>query len=290
MTDYKEHFVPVPDGLRIFARDYKADGNGNRLPIVCVPGFTRNTAEFDDVARRMVAHGRRVLAIDNRGRGRSSWDPQPERYVYESYASDAIAVLDALGIPKAIFLGQSMGGRVALFAHRAAPDRIGGMIFNDTGPTPTTSGLDRVEDYLKYLTKRFGSWEELAAELAETNANVYPGRGPDFFLKLAHQVAREYPDGIGCEVDPNIGVNFNQLLRPKGVPVDFTGMIKDLASIPLLLVHGMLSDLVTAAGIADLMRFNLDLTVVDVPNVGHCPTLDEPEAWNGIVAFLDRVP
>src|ERR1700722_6090313 len=107
MSEYVERFIEVRDGLTIYARDYRSVQD-DRLPLVCIPGFTRNSAEFHDVALRLAAYGRRVIAIDNRGRGRSSSDPQPERYVYDTYAADAIAVLDGLGIDKAIFLGQSM--------------------------------------------------------------------------------------------------------------------------------------------------------------------------------------
>jgi pimeloyl-ACP methyl ester carboxylesterase len=287
MSCYEDVNVEVTDGLTVYARDYRA--GDDLMPVVCIPGFTRNSAEFDEVARRIVARGRRVVSIDPRGRGRSSWDPRPERYVYESYAGDALAVLDALAIPKAVFLGQSMGGRVALFVHRAAPERVGAIIFNDCGPTPPASGLDRVADYLNYVSRRFASWDDLADELGRANAHVYPGRGRDFFLSQARQVGRQYEDGIGFHVDPRIAGNFNELLRPGGKIVDFTGMMRLLGPIPLLLLHGVLSDILPAETVAGLAELDLRLTVAEVPGVGHCPTLDEPAAWEAIAAFLDRM-
>jgi pimeloyl-ACP methyl ester carboxylesterase len=289
MSDFTERFVNVADGLTIYARDYQA-ARDDRLPIVCIPGFTRNSAEFHDVALRLAAYGRRVIAIDNRGRGRSSADPRPERYVYDTYAADAIAVLDSLGIAKAIFLGQSMGGRVSLFAYRLAPERFGAIIFNDSGPTPPAEGLARAGDYLKYTRSRFASWEALGEMLAIVNASVYPDADQAFYVKFAHQVGRKFPEGIGLDIDPAIGENFNRLVRPGGAPARFTDMIRDLRPIPILLIHGMLSDLVTDACVAEMRQLDLDLSVVDVPNVGHCPTLEEPEAWAGLTAFLDGVP
>lgn len=198
-------------------------------------------------------------------------------------------MLDALAIPRAVFLGQSMGGRVALYVHQAAPERVGAIIFNDCGPTPPATGLDRVADYLRYVSQRFASWDELAEELTRANARVYPGRGKDFFRRQAQQVGCQYDDGVGFNVDPLIAANFNALLRPNGKIVDFTGMMAKLGSLPLLLLHGELSDILPASAIAGLGGLGLSLTIAEVPNVGHCPTLDEPEAWEAMAAFLDGV-
>lgn len=291
MTDYIERVARVADDLTIFARDYPAQGRESGLPVACIPGLTRNSADFDEVAKRIAARGRRVIAIDNRGRGRSDWDPQPERYLFETYANDAMAMLDILDIPRAVFIGQSLGGVISAEIRFAAPDRVAGIVLNDVGPTPTLSGLERAAEYLKGVSNRYASWEELESLLAIGLAGVYPRWGPEDFRKLARAVACEYPDGrIGGAVDPAIEVTFNQSFLPDGSPIDLTGMMARLKSVPLLLIRGALSDLVDDAGIADVAGLDLDLAIVEVPDVGHCPTLDEPVAWRAIVSFLDRVP
>jgi pimeloyl-ACP methyl ester carboxylesterase len=57
----------------------------------------------------------------------------------------------------------------------------------------------------------------------------------------------------------------------------------------VLVVHGAASDLVSAAGIAMMRSLKPDLEVVEVPRIGHAPTLEEPEAWEAIIDFLARV-
>src|SRR5665213_955007 len=69
------------DGLALHARDYAPASGPARLPVLCLPGLTRNAADFEDLAPWIAGRGRRVLAVDFRGRGGSAWDPQPMNYV-----------------------------------------------------------------------------------------------------------------------------------------------------------------------------------------------------------------
>ena len=108
MTGFSERRWTTPDGLSLYARDYPAKGGEQRLPVLCLHGFTRNSADFDDLAPAIAKAGRRVIVIDVRGRGRSDRDPKPANYHPKIYAKDVIGFLAALGIPRAVFLGTSM--------------------------------------------------------------------------------------------------------------------------------------------------------------------------------------
>src|SRR6476661_7781357 len=105
-TGFTSLFVSAPDGLRLHVRRYGARGRG--LPIVCLPGLTRNGADFHELATafcRDATQPRLVFTIDSRGRGRSDYDANPANYSFPVELADILAVLTALEIGPAIFLG-----------------------------------------------------------------------------------------------------------------------------------------------------------------------------------------
>src|SRR5689334_17648504 len=86
---YVSRFVAAPDGLRLHVRSY--GGRGRGLPIVCLPGLTRNGADFHEIATALTADAaqpRLVIAIDSRGRGRSDYDRDAENYSFAVELAD----------------------------------------------------------------------------------------------------------------------------------------------------------------------------------------------------------
>ena len=83
---------------------------------------------------RIAALGRRVIAPDMRGRGRSANDPDPAHYVPAVYAQDVLTLIDGLEIPEAVFIGTSMGGIITMVVAALAPDRVAAAVLNDIGP------------------------------------------------------------------------------------------------------------------------------------------------------------
>jgi pimeloyl-ACP methyl ester carboxylesterase len=77
---------------------------------------------------RLERAGRRVISYDARGHGISSPAPQPSAYGYDELALDAVAVLDALEVPRAVLAGASMGAQTLLRVALEHPDRVGGMV------------------------------------------------------------------------------------------------------------------------------------------------------------------
>src|SRR5688572_14068588 len=168
---FERCFVTAPDGLRLFVRRYGAAAE-RRLPIVCLPGLTRNGADFHAIATTLsadAAQSRLIITIDARGRGGSDHDPNPENYSFPVELADVLAVMTALEIAPAIFLGTSRGGILSMLLGAARPGAIAGVILNDIGPVIDVKGLVRLKGYVgKMPTPRsFADGAEILRRLGD---------------------------------------------------------------------------------------------------------------------------
>jgi pimeloyl-ACP methyl ester carboxylesterase len=239
------------------------------------------------VAPRIAALGRRVVAVDARGRGKSDIDPDAPRYRPDVYVGDVLRVLDTLQIARAVFLGTSMGGIMTMLAATMAPDRIGGAILNDIGSEIDPAGLKRIASYVGKAGP-FASWEEMTSAVKAAQGIAFPEKNAEFWQTLARRVARQRSDGLAeYAYDPAIANAFSD--APSESPPSMMPLFAALAAKPLLLVRGGLSDLLARETVDAMKQAKPDMDFVEVPNVGHAPTLEEPEAWNAIASFLDRV-
>ena len=119
------------DGVRIA---YLDEGAGD--PILLIHGFASNVAaNWVDPGwvRTLTQSGRRVIALDNRGHGKSDKLYDPSLYGAPQMAEDAVRLLDHLGIDRADVLGYSMGARIAAFLTYAQPARVRSVIFGGLG-------------------------------------------------------------------------------------------------------------------------------------------------------------
>jgi pimeloyl-ACP methyl ester carboxylesterase len=284
---YAKHRISTADGLKIYARDYAAAGAPRGLPVLCLHGLTRSSTDFEIVAPRIAALGRRVIAIDTRGRGLSDYDPDPTRYRADVYVADTLRVLDELGIAHAVFLGTSMGGIVTMLTAVMARERIAAAVLNDIGPEIDPAGVARIASYVG-KSGPFADWDEMIAAVRTSQGAAFPGKDENFWRNFAHRVARAGPDGrIGFAYDPAIAQAFASTPSP---PPNMLPLFEALAGVPILLIRGASSDLLSLKGVATMRRVKPNLEFVEVPNVGHAPMLDEPEAWDAIARFLGRVP
>ena len=192
--DFAEHRIATEDGPRVGAYDYAADAV-HRLPVVCLHGLTRNAADFEAVAPRNATRGRRVIGIDARGRGKSDNDPQPARYRPDTYVGDVVRVLDTLNVPRAVFLGTSMGGIMTMIAAVMAPTRIAAAILNDIGPEVDPKGHRAHRLVCRQPSGPFGSWAEMIAAVKASQGAMFPHGDDAFWRTFAQRVARERDDG-----------------------------------------------------------------------------------------------
>jgi len=288
VTGFSERRWTTPDGLSLYARDYPAKGGEQRLPVLCLHGFTRNSADFDDLAPAIAKAGRRVIVIDVRGRGRSDRDPKPANYHPKIYAKDVIGFLAALGIPRAVFLGTSMGGLITFAVALLRPKVIGAAILNDVGPAVDPAGIARIQSYAgKAPTVR--NWQDAADYCRVINEAALPSLNENDWQRMARRTFRDGPDGPVLDYDPAIASAAGA--KPKTSSFLAWFALKRLAKrVPTLVIRGAQSDILSADIAARMQRKAPKMELALIPGVGHAPTLAEPEALQAIAAFLGRAP
>lgn len=281
--DSHGRFFEVSDGLKLFVRDLPAQGPEIGPPVLCLHGLTRNGRDFEAILPRIAAGGRRALALDVRGRGRSDYDPKPERYQPPTYVGDVLQLLDVFEIPRAAFVGTSMGGLITMILAAMAPQRIERAVLNDIGPKLEPAGLARIAGYVG-TGEPVKTWDEAAAKIKAINGAAFPDADDAFFAAMARRTFREKEGAVALDYDPDISAPFRQ---PGGAaPADLWPLFDALKPIPLLVVRGAISDLFSAETVAEMKARKPDMESVEVARVGHAPMLDEPEAWAAISRFL----
>ena len=280
---YRDDFLSVGDGLRLHYRDYP--GSAERPSILCLHGLTRNARDFAEFAE-IFSPRFRVIALDFRGRGESDFDSQPERYNPLTYAGDVKQLLDELGIEQAILVGTSLGGIVAMVVATMMPQRVAAGILNDVGPELEQAGLDRIQSYVgKDL--RFKSWDEAAAAIADNNGHLPTTFSRADWIKAAKRACREQDGEIRYDYDMAIANVFNTVsAAPK---YDMWPMFAALAAMPLLIVRGEKSDLLSSGAVERMIAHAPNARAVTVAGAGHAPTLTEPDAISAIDGFLGAV-
>jgi pimeloyl-ACP methyl ester carboxylesterase len=276
------------DGLTLYAREYPAKGGERALPVLCLHGFTRNSKDFEDLAPVLAASGRRVVAMDMRGRGQSDRDPNPKHYHPKVYARDVLGFLAELGIPRAVFLGTSMGGIITLTVALLRPKAIGAAILNDVGPAVDPSGIRRIQSYAG-KSSPVRNWQDAADYCRSIYQLAWPDYQAGDWERYARRTFRDGPGGPVLDYDPAIASATGSKAKSSSLIAWFA--FRRLGrKVPTLLIRGEHSDILSAAIAERMQRKAPALQTAVVPDVGHAPTLAEPEALAAIQAFLARVP
>jgi pimeloyl-ACP methyl ester carboxylesterase len=289
MSNYTAITYTSNDGLQLYARDYPAAAGQAHLPVICIHGLTRNSSDFDEFAPQVAALGRRVIAVDVRGRGHSQRDPNPDNYNPQVYAGDIEKLMHDLGIARAVFVGTSMGGLITMTVAARNLDLVAAAVLNDIGPVISPKGLARIAGYTG-KSAALSSWGEAAGYVKDINTCAFPNNSDEEWLKWARRSFEEGDDGkLLARYDPNIAIALQTgKLRPTSLAARMA--FKRLArKRPTLLVRGGLSDLVEDHQAAWMRKAAPEMQYVEVPNVGHAPMLTEPEAMAAIRSFLGQV-
>jgi pimeloyl-ACP methyl ester carboxylesterase len=281
MREYK--FVSQ-DGIATFFAVSPAVGVETGPPIICLHGLTRNHKDFRDIIQPLQRMGRRIIALDVRGRGKSDRDPNPMNYNPMIYVQDLMGIMAQVMIPRALFIGTSMGGLMTMILASFAPQMIAGAVLNDIGPEIDPSGIKRIQSYVGVPLPKVTSWEQAGMMLSLAGASTFPGRDQDFWVDFAQRNCIETSDGIIFDYDPAIS---QAGAAPKDGPLptmwDQFAAFKD---IPTAVIRGALSDLLSTDIVARMKLAKPDLITAEVPNVGHAPMLTETEAWRAIEAIV----
>jgi pimeloyl-ACP methyl ester carboxylesterase len=166
-------------------------------------------------------------------------------------------------------------------------ERIAGALLNDIGPVLETRGLERIRSYVG-RSQNWPTWMHAARAIAEVQGDRYPDWESDDWLVYAKRLGRLNANGrIVLDYDMRIAEPFK---LPQGeAGFDMWPAFRALAGIPGLVVHGELSDVLSAESVVKMTEEVSTLESVTVPRVGHAPTLDEPAAQKAIDKLLKRV-
>jgi pimeloyl-ACP methyl ester carboxylesterase len=263
--------------------DFSDEGQGT--PLLCLPGLTRNLVDFDDLAAAL--DGRhRLIRLTLRGRGASDRDPDPQNYDVAVEARDVVEFLDHLGLEKALIIGTSRGGLIAMWLAATARNRLAGVLLNDIGPEIASEGLDAILTYLG-IAPTARTFEEAAAQLKLRKGAEFPGLPDEKWLQCARRWFDAGPDGLVLNYDPRIRDRIEAALD--GEVPDLWPLFDALEGIPLAVVRGVNSDLLSRATLAQMQARRPDMIAAEVPDRGHVPFLDEPESLAALDGLLAKI-
>ncbi len=284
MAAWRDGYWWSNDGLRLHYRDYP--GSADKPAIICIPGLTRNARDFEGVAGRL-AGSWRVICVDLRGRGESAYAKDPMSYVPLTYLQDMEALIRELALERFVLFGTSLGGLITMLLATSEGPRIAGALINDIGPEIDERGLERIRGYVG-RSQSWPTWMHAARHFAESQKLVYPTWTLDQWLVFAKRLCRLGSGGrIGFDYDMRIADPFK---IPGGATgFDLWRAFGALQGIPLLIVRGELSDLLSAATVEQMSIAVPELEAATISGVGHAPTLDEPDAILAIVRLFSRV-
>ncbi|MEY8829787.1 alpha/beta fold hydrolase [Sedimentitalea sp. XS_ASV28] len=267
----------APDGLSLHYED-----NGDGQPLLCLPGLTRNTRDFDFLAPHMGAC--RMIAMDYRGRGQSDYADDHATYSIPHEASDVIALLEHLKLDKVTVLGTSRGGLIAMALAAAHPDRLSAVILNDVGPVIAPGGVERIMQYVG-VTPPYRNLAEAAEAMAATQGQQFPGLAAETWQRLAAAQYAETAEGLALRYDARLRDALIEQAQA-GPPPDLWPLFDALKPLPVGVLRGENSDILSPDTLAEMQARHPGLVAVTVANRGHVPLLDEAESLDLINHIL----
>jgi pimeloyl-ACP methyl ester carboxylesterase len=268
-------FVSTWDGLALKVHLWGRDDG--RLPLLCLPGLVRTGLDFEDLAARHP--GRLVVAPDYVGRGGSARAREVARYAPEACLRDVLDVCAALHVHRAVVVGTSMGGLLAMGLAAARPGLVAAAVLNDIGPEIGTAGLAMVRGFVA---------DDPAADSEAAAAALLRARLPDLSLRTDEEWRRmarlTYAPGADGRWHPQWDLRIAALLG-RGAPTLWP-LFGALEGVPVLLVHGMRSTVLMPETVARMRAARPDMQYVSLPEVGHAPHLGEPEVAGVLDGFL----
>lgn len=278
---YLERRITSYDNLSLYVRDY-GDPLDPRAPLFCLGGLTRNCKDFESLAERYSADGRRVICPDYRGRGQSDYDSDWRNYDPRNYIRDIQDLLSALNVHHVVVVGTSLGGILGMGMAVAMPGALAAVVMNDVGPKVETGGLDFIINYIKE-DRPHDDWDGAVATIKTMLPNLtFQDEG--IWLTMAQNTFRERADGrLYFDWDVNI---VKPMLESSYEIPDMWPLFRALKHVPTLVLRGAESDILSPETFAEMQRVKPDMIAVEIPRAGHVPTMAEPESRAALEAFL----
>lgn len=277
------------DGLKLAGRKYGWETITDALPVVCLSGLTRNSADFHSLAFYLAHESktpRRVLCLDYRGRGMSAHDRNWENYNIFVEADDVIAGMIAAGIEHAAIIGTSRGGLIAFVLAASRPSFLNAVIFNDIGPEVDPRGLVRIKNYVEKGTD-FSSWPNAVEAVERIGSSQFPDWGPAKWEEQAHLIYAMKKGKVVRRYDKNLMKTLRSIDLDNPLP-DMWPQFNGLSGIPVMTIRGANSDLLSQKTVEKMHRQHGNMKSVTIPAQGHAPDLGTPGLPEQIAAFLEE--
>ncbi len=284
---FREITLTARDGLRLYGRHYPAarhDGS-DRRPVLCLAGLTRNGRDFSVIAEALSQHPttpRDVFTFDYRGRGFSENDSDWHNYTVPSEMTDVLDFITVTGIAGASIIGTSRGGLIAMVMAAAQPRAVGPVVLNDIGPVIEQKGLGRISAYVGRIPLP-SSWTEAGALVADMTRRAFPGLGTEDCIAIARQWFNEHKGRPAPGYDPALSHALSVLDGP--IPALWP-QFEALKRVPVLVLRGETSDILSAATVEEMGRRHRALSSYVVKAQGHAPLLRDAETIDVVAQFL----
>jgi len=288
MTEPKQDHVLglSPAGFHKLAYlDWRREKPAGGRTVICVHGLTRNSHDFDFLARHLVTAPStidRVIAVDVVGRGTSDWLADPAQYSYPQYCADMTALLARLDVDAVDWVGTSMGGLIGLSLAALPKNPIRRLVLNDIGPVISKASLQRIADYVG-LENRFSTPEMLERHLRQIHA-PFGALTDAQWQHMARYSQRALGDGtFGLAYDPAI-VNNVKL----GVADIDLWALWDRVTCPVLTLRGAESDILSAETAQQMTMRGPKVQLITFAGVGHAPALMAQDQIDIVTAWLTK--
>ncbi|PVB63249.1 alpha/beta hydrolase [Labrenzia sp. 011] len=279
-----------PDGLTLAGYEWRparqtAETTTSPIAVLCLPGLSRNTRDFNDVAKFLQFVGHHVIALDYRGRGMSEWDPDWRNYDLTIEGHDIDAAIAHLGLDRFAVLGTSRGGMHAFaMAGRYPADRMAAVILNDIGPHIEMRAIHRIAATLGH-NMTHASLEEVAISLQRTLGQQFPAFQMADWRKFAGQIASVSDGRVVLDYDPALARQLASL-DDAGPVADLWHLYEKLTDRPVLILRGEHSDLLSEETCRRMLDTHPNARLKTVREQGHAPMLWERETHEEIARFL----
>jgi pimeloyl-ACP methyl ester carboxylesterase len=267
---FRDVFYSAPDALRLHARVY-GSARAGRLPVVCLPGLTRNARDFHELALAL-SGDRQVVAFDYRGRGQSAYDADWKKYNLAVETADVLAGLIALGIEGGVFIGTSRGGLIIHMMSAIRPGVLKAVVLNDVGPVLDGEGLAHIRAYLE-RAPRPKSFSDAVAIQRAAHGSAFPALTTADWERMVGALYRDENGSVVADFDPGLLRILKDFDLNKPLP-ELWPQFEGLRHVPLLVIRGANSRLLSAETLAEMLRRHPDCRAVTVEGQGHAPLLE----------------
>lgn len=253
----------------------------NRDVVICVHGITRVARDFDELARALCGRFR-VVCPDMAGRGDSDRLADPMLYGAPQYVSDAVTLIARLDVETISWVGTSMGGLIGMALAALPGTPVSRLLLNEAGPVVSKASLERIATYIGRVPA-FTSVEEAEKYIRTVSASFGPHTDAQWRF-LTEVWLRKAEDGsYRAHYDPRIGEPFRAALPEKDLEL---WPLYEAIRCPTLVLRGADSDLLSRETTARMAARGPKARVVEIPGVGHAPTLLNPDQIGIVRDFL----